>query len=792
MVGMTQRGPVDYPTLVTSFGEFSRVFGGYLDHRDFTEGRDSLPHAVEGFFNNGGQRVYITRIVGDDAGYSTADLLGPPVDSPASTTLSAQAAKGATQLRISDGTNIHDDEVLLIDDGPRSEYVTATADPAPTGDLQIFGALRAPVPANTAVVLQTVAETEDLTPQLTGNAAAGATAVPLNAGAAAALVAGQVLRIRDSASPALTEYVTVGVNGSANVNEALLFAHPQATTQVNRVTLTDDAATTTTAPAPAGADTLTVANSAGLTVNAVVRIGAGAGRQLHVLRGVTAALSIATTATQNIHAVGTRIIKQVALLRVHARSQGVWGNDVRVTVRDAAILQTTATEAAPVDAPGLKLDAVFGLVPGSVLEITTATGKTRQRVAAADLAGKEASFDGGLDVAVAQGDAVRSVEFSLIVDRLNADGKVVESENFTNLSLDPAHPRYAPRIVGAYDVDVDEPEETGESELIRLSDRTGNDARLRLATPPDRSQRVLGGGDDDLDGVDDENYIGEDSDDPEDRTGLFALKNIDSISIVAVPGRTSVDVQNAVIQHCTDMRYRFGVLDSTLGAKMAAVQKQRQNFDTTYAALYYPWLVIGDPFGRNGDTLRIPASGHTAGIFARTDVRRGVHKAPANEAVQGIRDLEFRLTKGEQDILNPNHINVVRDFRELNRGVRVWGARTLSSDPEWRYVNVRRLFLFIEKSIERGSQFAVFEPNSEALWATIKRSITDFLVGVWRDGALEGTKQAEAFFVKVDRTTMTQADIDNGRLIIIIGIAPVKPAEFVIFRISQKTREAVA
>jgi uncharacterized protein len=200
--------------------------------------------------------------------------------------------------------------------------------------------------------------------------------------------------------------------------------------------------------------------------------------------------------------------------------------------------------------------------------------------------------------------------------------------------------------------------------------------------------------------------------------------------------------------------------------------------------------VIGDPFGRQGEVRYVPPSGYVVGVYARADVQRGVHKAPANEVVLGIRDLEFRLTKGEQDILNPKHINCLRDFRDLNRAIRVWGARTLSSDPEWKYINVRRLFLFVEKSIERGTQWAVFEPNAEPLWATIRRSLTDFLTAVWRSGALEGTKPEEAFFVKCDRSTMTQNDIDNGRLIILVGIAPVKPAEFVIFRISQKTREA--
>ena len=302
----------------------------------------------------------------------------------------------------------------------------------------------------------------------------------------------------------------------------------------------------------------------------------------------------------------------------------------------------------------------------------------------------------------------------------------------------------------------------------------------------------MAGGNDDLATIADTTYSGGSAVDPEYRTGIFSLENIDEISIVAVPGRTEPGVQNALINHCTYMRYRFAVLDSEPKALMDKVQTQRQQYDTTYGALYYPWLVIRDPFGRPGEVLNIPPSGHVAGIYARTDVQRGVHKAPANEVVLGILDLEKRLTKGEQDILNPKHINCLRDFRELNRGLRVWGARTLSSDPEWKYVNVRRLFLFIEKSIERGSQFAVFEPNSEPLWATINRSVSNFLTAVWKSGALEGVKPEEAFFVKVDRTTMTQNDIDNGRLIILVGIAPVKPAEFVIFRISQKTREAVA
>jgi phage tail sheath protein FI len=203
--------------------------------------------------------------------------------------------------------------------------------------------------------------------------------------------------------------------------------------------------------------------------------------------------------------------------------------------------------------------------------------------------------------------------------------------------------------------------------------------------------------------------------------------------------------------------------------------------DSKYAAFYYPWITIIDPV-TNVNKL-IPPGGHVAGVYARSDSERGVHKAPANEVLQGAVDLQINLTKGEQDVLNPRGVNCIRAF--VGRGIRIWGARTASSDPSWKYLNVRRLFIFIEKSIDLGTQWVVFEPNDEKLWARVKQTISQFLVGVWKDGALMGTTQDEAFFVKCDRTTMTQDDIDNGRLIILIGVAPVKPAEFVIFRIAQ-------
>jgi phage tail sheath protein FI len=271
--------------------------------------------------------------------------------------------------------------------------------------------------------------------------------------------------------------------------------------------------------------------------------------------------------------------------------------------------------------------------------------------------------------------------------------------------------------------------------------------------------------------------------------GLAALETIDEISLLIVPDEVRTDmgpITQSVISQCELLKDRFAIISALQSA--GPVQGLRPPRDSSYAGFYYPWIKVYDPT-INGLRL-IPPTGHIAGIFARTDIERGVHKAPANAVVRGAADLQLPVKKADQDILNPRGVNCIRDFRSDGRGIRLWGARTSTSDPEWKYVNVRRLFLFVEESIDEGTQWVVFEPNHEPTWAAVRRNITNFLISVWRSGALMGVTQDEAFFVKCDRTTMTQDDIDNGRLICYIGIAPVKPAEFVIFRISQKTVEA--
>lgn len=281
-----------------------------------------------------------------------------------------------------------------------------------------------------------------------------------------------------------------------------------------------------------------------------------------------------------------------------------------------------------------------------------------------------------------------------------------------------------------------------------------------------------------------------------DRTGFAGLEAVDEVTMLCVPDlmaahqRGLLDaesvkgVQLAMIAHCELMADRVAILDPPPGLNAQQVKEWRVDlagYDSKYAALYWPWVKVMDP--RAGKATYIPPSGHMAGIWARNDDTRGVHKAPANEVVRGVVSLELQITKGEHDQLNPVAVNCLRSFP--GQGIRVWGARTLSSDPEWRYLNVRRLFNFVEESILQGTNWVVFEPNDPKLWDSVKRTVTMFLRRVWRDGALFGDTPAKAFFVKCDAENNPPENRDAGILTVEIGIAPVKPAEFVVFRISQ-------
>jgi phage tail sheath protein FI len=285
-------------------------------------------------------------------------------------------------------------------------------------------------------------------------------------------------------------------------------------------------------------------------------------------------------------------------------------------------------------------------------------------------------------------------------------------------------------------------------------------------------------------------FLGDPAALPGQRRGLLALEDIDEVAILCCPDEQAfADITGALIEQCERLKDRFAIIQAPRAA--GPIATLRPSITSKYGGFYYPWLRVPDR--ATGVPVEVPPGGHVAGIFARSDIERGVHKAPANEVIRGLyldpadpaAGLVAQINKGQQDLLNPRGVNVLRNFP--GRGNLVWGARTTTLDPDWKYVNVRRLFIFVEESIEEATQWVVFEPNDEPLWARVRRSVGDFLTRLWMDGMLQGRTKEEAYFVRCDRTTMTQADIDNGKLIMLIGIAPVKPAEFVIFRIGQWT-----
>jgi phage tail sheath protein FI len=423
---------------------------------------------------------------------------------------------------------------------------------------------------------------------------------------------------------------------------------------------------------------------------------------------------------------------------------------------------------------------------------------TQAAVVAVDADGRQTFFRGGADVTGTIGatDVIQLVEMQALVtvdtDRIDV---------YNELAGDAAQRRSITKILQPND-----PEDENAVVWLDWTPTAAEDAAqlmiaLRGTANPGTGSRLTGGHDGDLALPDD--LAGQEAD-PDNAavkaTGLAALGEMTDIAIVALPdGGTYDDAETCgqaadrLIAHCETLRYRFGVVDAPAGSSMTEIRSFRGRFDTRRAAIYHPWIEILDPLQRPSqgapqERLMLPPSGSVTGIYARSDIERGVHKAPANEVVRGLTKFEANINKARQDVLNPEGINALRFFE--NRGNRVWGARTMSSDPEWKYVNVMRLFIYIEHTIDIGTQWAVFEPNNSRLWANIRETVENFLRVLWRDGALLGEKPEEAYFVRCDRTTMTQNDLDNGRLICLIGIAPVKPAEFVIFRIGQWTSDA--
>ena len=280
--------------------------------------------------------------------------------------------------------------------------------------------------------------------------------------------------------------------------------------------------------------------------------------------------------------------------------------------------------------------------------------------------------------------------------------------------------------------------------------------------------------------------------------GLAAFAALDDISIVAAPGASTgwdvgspnqtpgLEINDAIVSHCEQMLYRVAAIDTPPQLLPNDALDYRNNRSSNYAALYYPWITIANPV--DGSPLSVPPAAYMAGIWARSDSNHGVIKAPANEVVRSAIDFEIRLNKAQQELLNPEGVNCLRYFP--GSGFLVWGARTISDDPEWKYLNLRRYFCYLEKSIDQGTQWVVFEVNAPALWDSVRHTVENFLLSEWKSGALVGATPAQAYFVTCDASTMTQADLANGRLVCLIGVAAATPAEFVIFRIGQYTASA--
>ncbi|MCW3494208.1 phage tail sheath C-terminal domain-containing protein [Microbacterium sp. SSM24] len=468
-----------------------------------------------------------------------------------------------------------------------------------------------------------------------------------------------------------------------------------------------------------------------------------------------------------------------------ARNDGTWGQDLQVAVAYRSAGRAVVNHAAiaggdtvvPVNSTagfyvGAWVDVSFGPAAAQRVyrQVTAITGGSLVLAGGNIAAGAWNPVGGFTETRIS------TCEFDLILTYTDPVERTTVTERFPGLTIASIPGRhYVTQLAASALVDVD------------TAVGAPADNPFAFPAPADGLADRLTGGSDGTAAPTDQEYRGSDLV-PNAKTGLRALEEIDEVALLAAPGVSRVDVQAAMIEQATALMDRFAVLDPPPGtsgapATLDQLQTHANNFDTRYAAIYYPRVVVSDPL--TGGSRAVAPSGHILGVYARVDNTRGVHKAPANEVILGITDLETFVSRGQQEILNPRGINVLRDLRADRRGLRVFGARCLTSEQDWVYINVRRLFIFVEESLAEGTQWAVFEPNDQRLWERVRTSISIFLEGVWRDGALMGAKKEEAFFVTADRSTMTDDDILNGRLVVEIGIAPVRPAEFVILRIGQ-------
>jgi len=539
-----------------------------------------------------------------------------------------------------------------------------------------------------------------------------------------------------------------------------------------------------------GVDLLSDTRGTGSTVEVV-----GASTGLTVV-GHTAGTTIGSGSAADLDAVTAAEVAALVNASLVGGQATVENGSVRITSNAAGTGSSVQVQAAST-ATGIGFDNAVHGASGAAPSGNSLPNGNRLFVIETDVDGRQRFVNAANPLPGATplaGDTLQILTLRVIVtvdaeriDVYDALGTGSEDKRFIGRILQKDDPEDENAVVW---LELEANAESASAELLLLALR---------GTGSTGSAEILAGGGDGIVISEDELLGAEaDPDNPDLKaTGLEALGELDDIAIVAAPDAATLGspavAAGHLISHAEKYRYRIAVLDGEPGSSMTEIREFRGGFDSKYAALYHPWIEILDPTERAAQgapprRLLLPPSGFVTGIYARSDIERGVQKAPANEIVRGLTQFEANINKARQEVLNPEGFNALR-FME-GRGNRVWGARTVSSDPEWKYVNVRRLFIYVEHSIDKGTQWAVFEPNNRRLWDNIRQTVEDFLLVLWRDGALMGDKPEEAYFVRCDRTTMTQNDLDNGRIICLIGIAPVKPAEFVIFRIGQWTGDS--
>ena len=804
-IGITARGPTTgKPILVTSFLDFQRTFGDYLSEPDSAllntwsldraEGGRwwQFPLSVKGFFENGGQRLYIKRVFSSTA--ATAALL---LARGLIAEITRDASAGATELRLR--------HTIGIEVGTN---LTLFVDGASVGVFQVVSYTTANAVTLNNAIAQDLVSGRDFVEIL---ARAATPAPPPDFRLTVNAKASGDWGGNELADNGISEGNGLRVRARPIVASSLrLLASP--------VAGGNPASTATSVDAAAGATLIEVASANGFAANDNVQIdgdtytitGITTSAQFDIAPGAVALIPAGTPITEggnprgvvlaDVQAGGTSVRTSDDSNLANGANVDILGNQYAVSnlnaggsvfaLNNAVPAGTTWTAGTPIrrlrpvinaaNPNVINVQNAAQLYSGAIVELET--GSDKELFTVDSVSGDAVTLSGNPANTYFADNRVRLIEGEVSAQYLR-NHVVATEETFSNLRfVDDGGPNYIVRHVNT------------ESTLINLvagADFAGSVSQLSElpiipapAVGPVRFWGDLTGGRDNLDGLTVDDFVGVEGG-SEGSTGVQALEFIDEISICLAPGMWSATVRDALIIHCETLKDRFAIVDPPDGLEIEDIREFREPIDTKYAGLYYPWVEVRDPFLKRN--VSVAPSGHLAGLYARVDVERGVHKAPANEVIRGIRRIMRDVSKREQDLLNPQNINALRSFP--GRGPRVWGARTLSSDSSWKYINVRRLFIFVEESIDEGTQWVVFEPNDEPLWARVRQSISNFLLSVWRSGALEGSKPDEAFFVRCDRTTMTQDDIDNGRLIAIIGIAPVKPAEFVIFRIQQKTQE---